>query len=191
MAEKAKKKDNKNLIIGICAAVVAAVAAVVVVVAVIFATRGTGTPANIDDKYFVSDDTKYVITMDGDELGSEDETGFKPVKTHIVYTYSGDTVTGMSTYIEFDSEDTAKKALESYKEAYADVDSSDSGIASMSANGKYLVVVATEEQYADTTVSEIKQYMEMVEMMNNAGTSDVDYDDEDYVDTEIDEEDEE
>lgn len=180
MAEKAKK-DNKNLIIGICAAVLVVV---VIVVAVVFATKGTST---LSDAYFVSDDTKYVITVDGDEIDAEDEE-FVPVKTHVVYTYSGDTITGMTTYMEFADEATAKAALASYQEAYADVDPSESGVASMSTNGKYLVVVATEDQYADTTVSDIKQYVEFMEMMENSDTEDTE---DTEVDANIEEEDEE
>jgi hypothetical protein len=183
MAEKAKKKNNKNLIIGICAGVLVIA---VVVVAIIFATKGT-TPA-INDAYFVSDGTKYVITLDEDEIESEDEE-VTPVKTHIVYTYSGDTITGMSTYMEFTDEATAKAALASYQEAYADTDASESGIASMSTNGKYLVIVATEDQYADTTVSEVKQYVEMLDTMKNADTNDAE--DEDYIEEDIEVEDEE
>ena len=148
MAEKAKKKNNKNLIIGICAGVLVIA---VVVVAIIFATKGT-TPA-INDAYFVSDGTKYVITLDEDEIESEDEEA-TPVKTHIVYTHA-----------------------------------SESGIASMSTNGKYLVIVATEDQYADTTVSEVKQYVEMLDTMKNAGTNDAE--DEDYIEEDIEVEDEE
>ena len=112
MAEKAQK-NNKNLIIGICACVLVVAA---IVVAVIFATKGgTGTNslANLSDSYFVSDDTKYVLTVDND--GSDEDEEFSTIKTHLVYTYSGDTITGMITYMEFTDANTAKSALEVYQ----------------------------------------------------------------------------
>ena len=64
MAEKAKK-NNKNLIIGICAGVLVIA---VVIVAVIFATK-----SSLNDAYFVSDDSKYVLTVDRDILETEDK----------------------------------------------------------------------------------------------------------------------
>ena len=154
MAEKAKK-DNKNLIIGLCVAVLAIA---VIVVAVVLATKGT---TNLSDAYFKSDDTKYVLTIDGDQMDIEDADEYEPVKTHIVYYYSGDTVNGMATYMEFADESTAKTALEAYKSVDQE------GIKNLSVNGKYLVIEMTEDQYADMTASDVKQQIEFMEMLKN------------------------
>ena len=161
MAEEAKKKNNKNLIIGICAGILVIA---VIVVAIIFATRSTTT---LNDAYFVSDNTKYVLTVDEDAVESDEETAFKPIKTHVVYNYSDDTITSMTTYMEFADEATAKQALAYYQEAYADTNLSESGIANISTNGKYLVILATSDQYADMTASDVKQYIEFMEMVQN------------------------
>lgn len=159
MAEKAKK-DNKNLIIGICAAVLAIV---VIVVAVVFATKGTTT---LSDAYFTSDDAKYVLTIDSDQLDTEEAGDYEPVKTHLVYYYSGDTINGMTTYMEFADEATAKAALEAYKSVDQE------GIKSLSTNGKYLVVEMTEDQYSDMTASDVKQQIEFMEMLKNMNIDD-------------------
>ena len=64
MAEKAKK-NNKNLIIGICTGVLIIA---IIIVAVIFATK-----SSLNDSYFVSDGSKYVLTVDRDMLETEDK----------------------------------------------------------------------------------------------------------------------
>ena len=161
MAEKAKK-DNKNLIIGICVAVLAIA---VIVVAVVLATKGT---TKLSDAYFKSDDTKYVLTIDGDQMDIEDADEYEPVKTHIVYYYSGDTVNGMTTYMEFADESTAKTALEAYKSVDQE------GIKNLSVNGKYLVIEMTEDQYADMTASDVKQQIEFMEMLESMDSDDTD-----------------
>lgn len=161
MAEKAKK-DNKNLIIGICVAVLAIA---VIVVAVVLATKGT---TKLSDAYFKSDDTKYVLTIDEDQMDTEDAGEYEPVKTHIVYYYSGDTINGMTTYMEFADEATAKTALEAYKSVDQE------GVKSLSANGKYLVIEMTEDQYSDLTTSDVKQQIEFMEMLKNMDSDDTD-----------------
>ena len=161
MAEKAKK-DNKNLITGICVAVLAIA---VIVVAVVLATKGT---TNLSDAYFKSDDTKYVLTIDGDQMDIEDADEYEPVKTHIVYYYSGDTVNGMTTYMEFADESTAKTALEAYKSVDQE------GIKNLSVNGKYLVIEMTEDQYAGMTASDVKQQIEFMEMLESMDSDNTD-----------------
>lgn len=159
MAEKAEKKNNKNLIIGICSGILVIA---VIVVAVIFATRGT---TNLNDAYFVSDDTKYVLTMDGD---SSEEEELSPVKTHLVYTYSGDTITGMTTYMEFADAATAKSALEVYKSM-----EDQTGVKNLSVNGKYVVVEMTEDQYNNMTASDVKEQIDFMEMLKNADLNNI------------------
>lgn len=158
MAEKAKKKNNKNLIIGICAGVLIIA---VIVVAIIFATKGT---TSLNDAYFVSDDTKYVLTVNSDDL-DEEKTEITPIKTHLVYYYSGDAITGMTTYMEFADEATAKSAIEAYKSI------DQTGVKSIYTNGKYIVVEMTEDQYAGVTASDVKQQIEFMEMIKGMDLS--------------------
>ena len=162
MANKAKKKDNKNLIIGICAA--AAVAVVAIILVVVFVVRGNNT---ISDDYFKSDDTKYVLTVDTETMGLDTEDQkYVPVKTHIVYTYSGDEITGMKSYVEYADADTAQKAFEEMKAA------GEEGIEQAEVNGKYIVVTADKEEYEDMTASDVKQQIELMEMFKNMGSDD-------------------
>lgn len=171
MAGKAQTKStknnpNKNIIIGICAAVVVVAA---IAVAIFFATRSP----KIDDSYFVSDGTKYVVPMDS-EFFNTDEVKNIPTKAYSVYTYSGDKITGEFIYAEFTDESTAKAALEEYKSINQD------GVRGISINGKYVVIEMDSSSYEDMTASELKTY---IDFMN--GSIDIDIDDyEDVEETE-------
>lgn len=178
MAEQAKKKDNKNLIVGICVAVVALI---VVIVAIVMLGRNN---VALNDDYFKSDDTKYVLTVDTDsmDIDTEDEE-YVPVKTHVVYTYSGDEITGMKSYAEYADAATAEKAFKQLKES----DEEEAKTAEL--NGKYIVITNDASDYEGLTASDIKERIELMEMLQNMG-SDIDEDeDEDEVEIE-DEEDE-
>ena len=170
MAEKAKK-DNKNLIIGICAAIAVVL---VVVVAVMLVSKGS---TQLGDSYFVTDDTKYVLNLDTNYVDEEEE--YAPLKTHIVYFRSGDKITGMKSYYEYANDNDAKaaydmlKSIEEYKNA------------NLSTEGKYIVITASEEEYANLTPSEVEEQIEFMEMLQNMNLDD---EDEDTEDTEEDEE---
>ena len=166
MANKAKK-DNKNMIIGgVCAAVVVVV---VIIVAAVLAMGGN----KINDDYFKSDGSKYVLTIDSSEyLYDEDEADYIPLKTHLVYTYSDDEITGLKTYAEYADEAAAKAAYQAMNEAGEDL----TGVEIV---GKYLVQTATPDQYEGVTASQVKQEIELMDSMKN-----MDYGDEDEVDDE-------
>lgn len=159
MAEKAKKskKDNKNMIIGCCAALVLIIAIIITIVLVV---NNTG----LNDNYFVSDGTKYVLTIETDETDEEDE--FAPLKTHLVYTYEGDKVTGMKTYYVYADNASAQKAFDALKEAVGEEANS------MELNGKYIIVTAEEESYKDLTASDVKQQIEFMEKLKNMNLDD-------------------
>ncbi|MBR3172886.1 hypothetical protein IKF21_03220 [Candidatus Saccharibacteria bacterium] len=153
MANKSKKKDNKNVVVGV---VVAIVVVVVVVVAVVLAVRGNG----LNDAYFKSDDTKYVLTIDNPTTGESETNSLEPVKTHIVYTYSGDQITGMKTYGEFKDTDTAKKAFDAIKESGEDM-------TNYTVEGKYIIITATADQYEGMTANDVKAQIEFMESLKN------------------------
>ena len=175
MANKAKKKDNKNLIIGICVAVVAVVA---IVLAVVFLVKGNNA---ISDDYFKSDDTKYVLTVDTETMDLDTESEeYVPVKTHIVYTYSGDEITGMKTYVEYADAATAQKAFDEMKAA------GEEDVERAEVNGKYIVLTNEESDYEDMTASDVKQQIEFMEMLKNMG-SDEEEEDTEEITEEVDE----
>lgn len=153
MANKKSKKQDKSKVVGICVAVVAIV---VIIIAIVAASMNQG----LSEGYFKSDDTKYVLTIETDEDAVSDEEEYVPIKTHIVYFYEGDNITGLSVYQEYADNATAKAAAdyyadsESYKELYAD--------------GKYLVAVMNEEDYEGVTVESVKQQLEFIEAMKSA-----------------------
>ncbi len=154
----AKKAKNNNLIIGICAA---AVLIIVIIVAIVLATRGGNGFGGLNDSYFVSDGTKYVLTLDAEEIATESEE-YSPIKTHMVYFYSGDEITDMKIYYEFANEETAKSALNYYKESLGSGEYKD-----ISTNGKYVVITANESDYEGITASDVQQQIEFMEMLKN------------------------
>ena len=158
-AKKAENsKNNKNLLIGVCASILVVVIAVIV----FFATRNSET---INDAYFVSDNTKYVLTLPNDAT-SESTDEYTPVKTHMVYYYSGDDITSIKSYYEFTDEVTARAA---YAEAKSDSSSNDL-LKNSSVNGKYIIIVADESEYKDLKASDIKQQIELFETIKNMDT---------------------
>lgn len=152
MAKKAK--DNKNLIIGICVAVVLVVAIALIA---IFVLRGNG----INDSYFVSDDTKYVLTVESDDLSfDEEDAAYIPLRTHMVYTYSGDEITGLKSYYEYADANAAKAA-------YDQMVASGEEVGNAELNGKYIVLTAEADEYDGMTASDVKQQIEFMEMLKN------------------------
>lgn len=159
MANKGKKSDNKNLIIGIC---IAAVVVIAIIIAVVLVTRGN----TINDSYFVSDGTKYVLTLDANDISMEDAE-YNPIKAHLVYTYSGDEITGLKAYYEYADNATAKAAADYLKSNYEESDQ-----AKIATDGKYVVYTSHEEDYKDLTASDVKQQIEFMEMLKNMGSGD-------------------
>lgn len=158
MADKAKKGKNKNLITSICAGIV--VIAVVVAVVVVALMGGNG---GINDDYFVSDDTKAVITFDGDQASMIFGEG-APNKVHIVYTFDGDKVTSYKSYYEYSDNNAASEAKNKLSEEVSGLEDTYSEIV---VNGKYLVLSAPESEYAEMTAESAKQQIELLEAFKN------------------------
>lgn len=157
MAETAKK-TNKNLIIGICAAIAVVI---VVVVAVILIPKGAGP---IDDSYFVSDSSKYVLNLDQDYLNEDEE--YSPLESHMVYFYSGEKITGLTIYYEYADATTAKAAYDTLEAADAF-----SAFKSVTLDGKYVVFVTNPSDYEELTASDVKSQIEFVELLKEAQDS--------------------
>ncbi len=154
-ANKNRNNNKRNIIIGACAALVVIIIIVVIVIC---------NNKKIDDSYFVSDGSKYVLTIDYSDVevleDEDEETPPTPKKAHEVYTYSGDTITSLKYYYEYADENTAKKALDFFKEEGA--------TDNMAVEGKYVVITANEADYSNTTASEIKEAIEFYqESMND------------------------
>ncbi|MBP5512706.1 hypothetical protein J6X73_00875 [Candidatus Saccharibacteria bacterium] len=169
MAEKAKKPTNTKTIktngekeavksnaskFAIFGIAVVAIIAVVIAVVVAF----NASPA-INDAYFVSDGSKYVLNIENED----DEDG--AVAVHIVYYYSGNTVTDAKSFYEFADEATAKAAFEELKAANEEA-------SSYALNGKYVVISADKEDIKDMTAEDVKAQIEFYESLKNLSDSD-------------------
>lgn len=150
--------NKKKIIITgcICAAVVAIIA--IAIVAVILSTNnGSG---RIDESYFKTDDSKYVITLDYDpsEEGNDDYT---PLKTHSVYTHSGGKITGLTTYYEYTDEASAKNAYNKL------IDEVSGEFKSITQNGKFVLLESNPEDYEGLSAEDVKSQIEFIESIKN------------------------
>ena len=150
MPEEAKR--NRNPIILICAAV-----AVVVLIAVVVVLSLSN--KKIDDNYFVDDNTKYVLTLDSDQILGLDSGEYAPEKTHTVFYYSNNEVTSLKLFYAYENEDTAKKAYEYIKGA------NEGGFTEIKLEGKYIAITTDEALYKGMTVDDVKQQIEFMEML--------------------------
>ena len=150
------KKNNKNLILCICGAVAAVI--VIVVVIILSATEVINHPT-LNDAYFVSDGSKLVLNMENDKTEEDEE--YTPLKTHIVYFYSGENITGVKNYYEYADEATAKSAYETMKtlDEFKDAD--------LSIDGKFVIYKSPEKDYTGLTTSETREQIEFLEVLQN------------------------
>ena len=168
MAKKAEK-INKKTIVGICIAAVIAIT--IIIVAIVVHNN------KLDDSFFVSDGSKYVLTLESDDVSFEEDE-HNPIKTHLVYFYSGDKITDLKAYYEYADSAAAKSAADYIKENY-----SDDEYEKVSVNGKYLIFTADKSEYEDLTASEVKEQIELMENIQNTDDEeDEDYEDEDELD---------
>lgn len=147
-----KKKLNKNLIIAICGAVAAVV---LIVLLVVFLGRGG---RELDESYFVSDGTKLVLTIESDPSMKTDNEQ-EPINSHLVYAYSGETITSLKVYYQYENPVKAKTAFDilhaSNNGQYKDVQ----------LEGRYVVLIANDSEYNYLKASDVKQQIDFMEAM--------------------------
>ena len=164
-----KRKGNLGLIIGICTTIVAVI---IIIIAVILAINNN----QLSDAYFVSDDTKYVLTSDRSNLENNDDV----IKVHEVYTYSGDTITSLKAYHQFENADIAKLALEKYKndETISEM------ITDIEQNGNYVILTYDKSIYDGLTATDIKQQIEFLNSLKESNST-TDYTEDEIENTEV------
>lgn len=155
MANNAKS-SKKNTIIGICAAVIVVA---LIVVAIVLSAKG----AVIDDNYFVSDGAKYVLTEEGGTPAGDD---IVPLRTHYVYYYSGDRITGLKAFYEYADADQAKIALDLLSRERSEE------YKSIAQNGKYVVLEANPSDYESITATDVKNEIELRESIKGIDIED-------------------
>ena len=156
-----KQNNNKNLILGVCAIIAIFV---VVVTAILLSAKVITLNPTINDAYFISDDTKYVLNLSN----SDSDTEYAPSKTHIVYLHSNDEITSMKAYYEYPNETTAKTAYETIK------DSDEFKNTDLSIDGKYIIATYAKENYSGISFSEIRSQLEFMEITQNASSNNTD-----------------
>lgn len=135
-----KRKFNKKTIQNIC--VFSSAIAVIAIMAILL---NMFRQPIVNDEYFVSDDTKEVVSLNASGNSSSS-------RTFIVYSYSGEEVTGLKTYFEYEDEESAKAALQLLKDQPE--------FKNAELEGKYIVVTADESQFKGLTASDVKQQNE-------------------------------
>ena len=102
-----------------------------------------------DEIKLYSDDTKLVF----------DATAYK-----MVFYYSGEKITGLEYYVDYQDSATAAYALASVKTQYNEEDNIDS----ITQNGRYILVKFTEEEYKDLSVEEVKSTFSYFKQINES-----------------------
>ena len=161
---KAKTLNNKKkiLIISICSAVL--LAAIIAVVIIII----NNSNKKLDDSYFVSDGSKYVLSVNYSDIIEEtddEDNPYIPSKFYEVYTYSGNDITGLKHYYEYEDEELAKNAFNVIREENPNEDG-------VSIDGRYIILVADESEYEGSTASDIKETIELYEEFKKNGKLD-------------------
>ncbi|MBR3386574.1 hypothetical protein IKG68_03350 [Candidatus Saccharibacteria bacterium] len=150
VASKDKKPASSNK----CKFVLFGIA-IAAIIAVIIALVCALNIKTIDDSYFVSDDTKYVVNLSSENV-SDDGSTVKAV--HVVYYRDGDKITGAKSFYEFLTSDAAKAA---YDEILANKTTDDANAYSL--NGKYVIVTAPKSVYENLTIEDVKKQVEFYE----------------------------
>ena len=151
MIEETSKK--RKLITIICA--VAAAIVIAIITAVVLLNN------QLNDNFFVSDGSKYVFSMDQDEILGLDFEEYEPEKVHLAYFYSDGKVTDVKLYYAYENGDMARKAAEYIKGL------NDINVKEVTVSGKYVVVTAKETLYEDMTDEDARQQVEIMEMVYN------------------------
>lgn len=160
---KNARKNNTGMIVGICCVIVA-------VIVIIIAAVAISSNSGLNDSYFKSDGSKYVLTINQDEMTTSEgeEANYTPKKTHIVYEYKDDTITGVKVYYEYADNETATKALDYIKE-----NQGTESYKELTTNGKYVVITMNESDYEGVTASDVKSQIEAYEALKNTNLDDI------------------
>lgn len=151
MARKSKTLNNTTLIRA--AIITLSIVALVALVALVVFIKHRQ-PLVLDDKYFVSDGSKLVLSNDSD--GTINYADAR--KQYTVFFYSGQKIKGMKVFYEYDSTDSATTAKEKNAEIFKDEE-----IKSVEVKGKYIVVTSAPKAYTALTVDNIKNIIKRIE----------------------------
>ncbi len=138
------------------------VSIVVLLIAVVTTLIIMNSNPTYNDDYFKSDDTKIVLYLGEGQSDDENE----PIKTYIVYYYSGDKITGVKQFYQFKSEEIAKNFSKGIN-----VDEMD-WVNDIRVSGPYMIFELTSDQYEGTTVTELRETIEGYNFADEDNTED-------------------
>lgn len=128
---------------------------IVVLLVVVIVTLSLMNRVQYTDDYFVTDDTKIVLSMDADESAFENSAYVPPI-THVVYYYSGDTINNVKVFYEYKNEQVAKKAN-------SNLPTDDKEWATGKAlNGKYVIYDMKKEEFEGLSAEDIRSSVESI-----------------------------
>ena len=153
MGKKKSKKEpkfDKRMVI-----VSAVLFIAVIAISIVLGLYGRET---LNDQYFVSDGSKIVLNLEGDEITPlGDEVEYSPEKAHIVYYYTGNKITGAKIFYEYIDNEQAKGAYEK-----ADLTDKEWAI-DKSLDGKFVILQYDRNLLDGYTVDQIRESVESVE----------------------------
>lgn len=153
--KKTKTKKHKIDIRMIIVSVVLLVA--IIAVSIVLGLYGH---EELNDGYFVSDNSKIVMTVSGKNASPiEEESGYEPIKVYTVYYYVGNSITGAKVFYEYINNDEAKVAYEKIN-----LEDKDWAI-SKGIDNKYIIVQYNKSLLKDFTAEQIRNSVEEINSM--------------------------
>lgn len=143
-AKTKSKAKNNNLMTWVFVALFLLIVASIAVIL----TLNNNNP-NLNEKFFVSDNSKYVATIDADSFGDDDL-----VVAYDVYYHNGNEITGHKAYYKYASEEVAKDAFPYYQAL------EDDEISTIELNGRFIVLIASPTQYEGLTLDMVKSWFD-------------------------------
>ena len=134
---------------------VAIVALLIVVVTVLVIMNNNPV---YNENYFKSDNTKLVLRLDNDYPEDDEKS---PIRTYMVYYYSGDTINNVKQFYQFKSDEVAKNVIEETKKLEMN------WVKEISLSGSYIIFELTEDQYEGVTTTQIRESIESIEVLDN------------------------
>lgn len=147
------KDSNKKPIIIACS-IIAAIIVVVIAAVLLLSNKG------LNDNFFTSDGSKYVLSMDSDEVLGLNIDDYDLKKAHLIYFCSNEKVTDLKLYYVYEDEETANKAAEYIR----GIDDSET-IKDVAVDGRYVILTLGESLYTDMTAEDAKQQVEVMKAM--------------------------
>jgi hypothetical protein len=140
------------------------IVALLVVVVIVLVTMMNKEPVYNDD-YFKSDNTKIVLLANSEQPEDDEKN---PIKTYMVYYYSGDNITGVKQFYQFKSDEVANSVGK-------DISADDMDwVKSIVIKGPYIIFELTEDQYEGVTITQVRESVESLEALNGNNGADSD-----------------